>query len=209
MLWIVFLPLLLRAVQSICPSECVCSLDDRGRRQVVCTKGGMVVPLPISMIDPAVEVLKITAPDDSQNSLTIGPIFQQFSRIEEIHIVKSNIPAIGKHSFWGVTNLKVLNLSHNNISQVFDSNFRGLVQLTELYLDDNRIESIVSGTFRHLTELRVLSVAKNRITKLAPRQFLSLAKLHHLDLSGNAIEELAPDVFKDVQVITEEGAHKI
>ncbi|KAJ4441842.1 hypothetical protein ANN_11701 [Periplaneta americana] len=182
-----------------CPRDCSCFLDIRGRRQVTCARGGMTDPIPIHSMDQQVEVLLITAPPDFPNVLTIGPIFQQFNRLEELHIVRSNIPAIGRHSFWGVPTLQKLNLTQNNISHVLDYNFRGLANLLELHLDDNRIESMPSGTFRHLQELRVLSLARNRITELVPRLFLMLGKLHELDLSGNRLMELNPEVFKDVQ----------
>lgn len=148
-----------------------------------------------------VEVLRISAPPDAPNALTIGPIFQQFSHLEELHIVRSNIPAIGRHSFWGVPTLKVLNLTQNNISHVLEHNFRGLANLLELHLDDNRIESMPSETFRHLQELKVLSLARNRIHELVPRLFLMLGKLHELDLSGNPLMDLNPEVFKDVQAL--------
>ena len=183
-----------------CPHDCTCFLDNRGRRQVTCARGGMTNPIPIHSMDPQVEVIQITAPPDSPNALTIGPIFQQFSRLEELHIVRSNIPSIGRYSFWGVQTLQKLNLTQNNISHVLDYNFRGLANLLELHLDDNRIESMPSGTFRHLHELRVLSLARNRITELVPRLFLMLGKLHQLDLSDNRLMELNPEVFKDVQV---------
>lgn len=167
---------------------------------MTCARGGMTNPIPINSMDQQVEVIQITAPHESPNSLTIGPIFQQFSRLEELHIVRSNIPSIGRYSFWGVPTLQKLNLTQNNISHVLDYNFRGLANLLELHLDDNRIESMPSGTFRHLHELRVLSLARNRITELVPRLFLMLGKLHQLDLSNNRLMELNPEVFKDVQV---------
>lgn len=148
-----------------------------------------------------VEVLKITAPPDALNALTIGPIFQPFTQLEELHITRSNVPAVGKHSFWGVPSLKILNLSQNNISHIAEHNFRGLVHLVELYLDDNRIESMPSETFRYLPELRRLSLARNRIHELVPRLFLMLGKLHSLTLSGNPLSELNPEVFKDVQAL--------
>lgn len=40
--------------QSVCPEGCDCTLDDRGRRQVVCAGGGMTDPIPINHMDPAV-----------------------------------------------------------------------------------------------------------------------------------------------------------
>nr|CAD7203499.1 unnamed protein product [Timema douglasi] len=185
---------------SVCPLDCACALDHRGRRQVVCSKGGMSDPIPIQSMDHQMEVLRISAPKDHSNSLTIGPIFHGFSQLEELHIVRSNVPAIGKHSFWGVPSLLILNLTQNNITHVLDYNFRGLANLVELHLDDNRIESMPSGTFRYLQELRVLSLARNRIKELVPRLFLMLGKLHELDLSGNRLlMELNPEVFKDIQ----------
>ncbi|XP_066996203.2 carboxypeptidase N subunit 2-like [Anabrus simplex] len=184
---------------TLCPQWCQCGLELRGHHQVFCSQGAMVDPIPIMAMDQQVEILIISAPESNPNFLTIGPIFQKFKRLEELHITDSNIPAIGRHSFWGVPTLQVLNLTRNNISHVLDYNFRGLANLLKLHLDDNRIESMPSGTFRYLQELRVLTLARNRISELVPRLFLMLGKLHELDLSGNQINELNPEVFKDIQ----------
>ena len=150
-----------------CPNQCDCPRDDRGRRTTQCLQGLMVDPIPISQMDRQSQIIIISAPDDFPNHLTIGPIFQQFTKLEELHIVESNVPAIGKHSFWGVPTLLTLNLTRNNISNVLEYNFRGLANLVKLHLDDNRIESMPSGTFRHVPELRVLTLSKNRITSRA------------------------------------------
>ncbi|BES89540.1 LRR_TYP [Nesidiocoris tenuis] len=184
---------------SLCPTDCHCGLDARGRRQVICAKGGLDGAIPVNEMDTTTEVLKITAPLDNENSLTIGPIFHEFQKLTELQITYSNVPAIGKHSFWGVPSLKHLNLTNNNISQVLEYNFRGLVNLLELHLDYNRIESMGSGTFHHLPELRTLTLSHNRLKHLSPRLFLMLGKLRTLDLSFNDLEHLDPDVFKDVQ----------
>ncbi|KAF6214153.1 hypothetical protein GE061_008892 [Apolygus lucorum] len=184
---------------SLCPTDCWCGLDSRGRRQVICAKGGMEGAIPVAQMDLHTEILKITAPIDNENSLTIGPIFHEFQQLSDLQITYSNVPAIGKHSFWGVPSLKHLNLTNNNISQVLEYNFRGLVNLLELHLDHNRIESMGSGTFHHLPELRTLTLSYNRLKHLSPRLFLMLGKLRTLDLSYNELEHLDPEVFKDVQ----------
>lgn len=199
-LTIVTITCIIQILSAICPEQCYCNLDDSGRRQVVCTQGGMHSPIPINNMDSQTEVIIISAPDNNENDLTIGPIFGQFKGLEEINIVKSNVPAIGKHSFWGVPSIKKLNLTHNNISNIYDHNFIGMANLLELHLSDNRIDSLTSATFRHLSELRFLSLARNRISELVPRLFLKLGKLKELDLSGNPLRELTPEVFKDVQV---------
>ncbi|CAH1991500.1 unnamed protein product [Acanthoscelides obtectus] len=183
----------------MCPTKCTCYLDQKGRRAVLCKEGGLVGPLNLNNVSLDTEVIKITAPDDNMNELTMSPVFQSYKKLEEIHITKSNVPQLGMHFFWGLTKLDVLNLSQNNITQPLDHNFRGLSKLKELYLDDNRIISLPSGTFRFLHELKVLSIQRNRIEELTPRIFLEVAKLRVLKLSGNHLRELNPEVFKDVQ----------
>lgn len=191
-----------RSVLANCPEECVCGLDVQGRNGVFCLLGNMT-SIPVGQMDLKTQVVIVSAPnDDSMNFLTIGPIFTQpkpFTKLEELHIVRSNVPSIGQHSLWGLKNLKVLNLTHNNLSSVVDSNFRGLVNLRKLHLDHNRIEEMPSETFRYLTELEYLSLKDNMIPILVPRLFRMLAKLSELNLSDNPLVELNPEVFKDIQ----------
>ncbi|XP_018569159.1 leucine-rich repeat-containing protein 15-like [Anoplophora glabripennis] len=183
----------------LCPTKCTCYLDQKGRTSVLCKEGGMVGPLNLNNVSLDTEVIKIIAPEDNMNELTMSPVFQSYKNLEEIHITKSNVPQLGMHFFWGLDRLDVLNLTQNNITQPLDHNFRGLSRLKELYLDDNRIISLPSGTFRHLRELKVLSVQRNRIEELTPRIFLEIGKLKVLKLSGNNLKVLNPEVFKDVQ----------
>ncbi|XP_030749480.1 toll-like receptor 7 isoform X2 [Sitophilus oryzae] len=184
---------------SSCPTKCSCYLDIKGRRVVLCKDGGLTGPLDLNGFGYDTEIIKITAPDDNTNLLTMSPAFQRYTKLEEIHVTKSNIPQLGMHFFFGLTKLDVLNLSQNNITQPLDHNFRGLDKLKELYLDDNRIQSLPSGTFRYLHELKVLSIQRNRIRELANRIFLEIGKLKVLKLSGNNLRELNPEVFRDVQ----------
>ena len=191
---------LTRLLSALCPLECVCELDLKGRRKVLCPHGGMSGLIPISEINTNTEVLEISAPSNNQNYLIIGPIFQQFKVLEQLSVTDSNIPNIGKQSFWSLKSLKILNLAHNNISELVDYNFQGLHNLEVLYLDDNRIEQLHSGTFRYLPNLQVLSLVNNLISDLVPRLLLNLGRLHTLNLSGNQLNELKVEVFKDVQV---------
>ncbi|XP_076270283.1 uncharacterized protein LOC143202565 [Rhynchophorus ferrugineus] len=184
---------------SSCPRGCSCYLDTKGRRVVQCKDGGMTGPLDLKGFGLDTEIIKITAPDDNTNLLTMSPAFQKYRNLEEIHITKSNIPQLGMHFFFGLNKLDVLNLAQNNITQPLDHNFRGLDKLKELYLDDNRIQSLPSGTFRFLHELKVLSIQRNRIKELANRIFLEIGKLKVLKLSGNNLRELNQEVFRDVQ----------
>lgn len=187
-------------VISICPSECSCYLDHKGRMAVSCAEGGLTGPITLENVNTSTEVLRITAPETNPNTLTMSPAFQQFLQLEEIHITRSQIPQLGQHFFWGLKKLDILNLSQNSILQPLDHNFRGLSNLKELYLDDNQISSLPSGTFRYLHSLKILSIQRNRIREMTPRIFLEIGRLRVLKLSGNNLGELNPDVFKDVQV---------
>ncbi|XP_059477072.1 platelet glycoprotein V-like [Neocloeon triangulifer] len=188
---------------STCPSMCVCTLDVSGRRQTTCDSGRMTLAIPASSLNPETEVLVITAPENEYNVLTIGPIFQSLKKLEELTISRSQVPAIGEHSFWGLKHLQKLDLTHNSIRQITDKNFRGLVELRSLHLDHNHIDSMPSNTFKHMVELRALTLSHNNIKELVPRVFLLLNKLHHLDLSYNPLGELYPEVFKDIMDLRE------
>lgn len=61
--------------------------------------------IPVQDFDSRVEVIVIRGP---KNTLTIGPIFQQFKKLQILRIIDSNIPAIGIHSFWGIKSLRIL-----------------------------------------------------------------------------------------------------
>ncbi|XP_068225723.1 LOW QUALITY PROTEIN: platelet glycoprotein V-like [Palaemon carinicauda] len=181
-----------------CPRECRCSLDERGRQSVRCEEGGMSDPLPVMDMGEETEVLVISAPHYNPNTLTLGPIFKGLRQLEEIHITRSKIPALGAHSFWGLHKLHVLNLTRNHISALMDTNFRGADALRHLDLSLNRIQSAPSAVFRHVRHIRTLSLANNMVPELMPRVFFGLARLERLDLSFNPLRDLQPERFTDV-----------
>ncbi|KRT84202.1 hypothetical protein AMK59_2608, partial [Oryctes borbonicus] len=165
-------------------------------------QGGLNGTLSLDGMDVSMEVLRITAPEDNLNALTMNPTIQAYKKLEEVHITRSNIPNLGTHFFWGLNKLEILNLSQNNITQPLDHNFRGLYNLRELYLDDNKIYSLPSGTFRYLTNLVILSIQRNRMHEMMPRVFQQLEKLKVLKLSGNSLVKLNPEIFKDIEALT-------
>ena len=70
-----------------CPEQwCACGLDSKGRMEVKCSEGRMR-DVPVMMINPSVEVIKIVPPADQKNHLTIGGFFRKFKKLEELHIV--------------------------------------------------------------------------------------------------------------------------
>lgn len=193
------------AARFFCPQECECSkvkdVNGNAPLKVLCKNGDMHI-VPVDMLDPHSEILIISPPKERPNFLTIGPILTQpapFVHLLELRITNSNIPTIGQYSFWGLHNLRIIDLSYNNLTSVVTDNFRGLINLTDLHLDHNSIDVMPSETFKHLPELRKLTLSYNQITTLAPRLFRMLLRLTYLDMSENPIEDLNPEVFKDIQ----------
>jgi Leucine-rich repeat (LRR) protein len=132
---------------SKCPHDCYCDLDPSGRYYTECNEPGMSKFNEYSF-DPKMEVIIIRNP---KNSLSIGPLFSRFKKLETLVIVGANVPDIGEKSFWGVRSLRTLDLSSNNLTQIKVMNFYDLNNLTELNLSGNKLTQITSGTFSFLT----------------------------------------------------------
>lgn len=186
-----------RLTASSCPSECVCDYQDSQKR-VTCDRGGMS-RIPMEIIDTDVQILVITAPKDNPNDLSLGRIFQNHRNLEEIHITRSNIPAIGDSSFWPGKMLRVLNLSHNNITLLKGTDFYILSKLQVLNLSHNNIAATPSAPFIHLSNLKGLSLAHNKLQTLVPRFFYQLPNLEFLDLTGNPLGAIDPENLKDLR----------
>lgn len=187
-----------------CPRECKCLYvfdPDSGPVWCVACQRGDMHSIPMHSIDIDIVQLLITPPEGQENHLTIGPIFTHpypYTNLKEIRIIHSNVPSIGKNSFWGLHKLKKLNLKYNNLTSIGMDNFRGLLNLTDLNLSHNRIMIMPSETFWHCTALKRLNLSYNRIPALMPRVFRMLGHLTTLDLSGNPLTDLNPEVFGDI-----------
>lgn len=73
-----------------CPTpQCYCGLDPRHRREVACSSGNLD-DIPVSRMSPNIEVIRIVAPHDRPNHLTIGRFFRQFRKLQELHIVRKH-----------------------------------------------------------------------------------------------------------------------
>lgn len=116
---------------TMCPDECSCNTDIKGRSQIHCSKFNFywntfelnfptvrvhqidfslyfpegLKTIPVQSLDPKIQVLIISS---SRSPLTISPIFIPFTKLEVLQINDASIQSIGVHSFWGVQSLRVL-----------------------------------------------------------------------------------------------------
>ncbi|XP_077546697.1 uncharacterized protein LOC144159215 [Haemaphysalis longicornis] len=188
-----------------CPTSCMCQVSDRGK-VVTCDLGGLQV-IPVHEIDDDIHVLRITAPAEQPNELTIEGMFTRFTALEEVQITRSNVQAIGNSSFSPENRLQVLDLSHNNISALQDSDFLDLSELRLLNVSHNQIAQVSSSEspFRFLANLTTLDLSENRLEALTPGFFDGLQRLQRLDLGGNPLMSLDPDSLKDLGPLRELG----
>lgn len=63
------------------------------------------------------------------NILTIGPNFKYFRLLKVLVITDSQVPNMGTRTLWGLSGLRVLDLSRNRLTAVVDKNFDGLYSL--------------------------------------------------------------------------------
>ena len=61
-----------------------------------------------------------------QNKLSLGPNFKYFRLLKALVIRDSQVPNIGIRTLWGLSGLRLLDLSRNRLTNVIDKNFDGL-----------------------------------------------------------------------------------
>lgn len=141
--------------------------------------------------------------------MTLSRIFTNMTYLEEVHITRSRLPAIGEATFCSLqcnpfcgSQLRLLDLSQNNINSLVQTNFKCLDLLEILDLSDNNLStSLPSAPFVYLRNLRKLSLAKNKIREIVPLMFHSLNLLEELDLSENELTKLSHNDLRNLPKI--------
>lgn len=88
------------------------------------------------------------------------------------------VPNIGQRTMYGLSGLRVLDLSYNRLTNVVEQNFDGLYSLKHLCLANNHIKSMVSAAFRHVQMLETLSLKNNQLT--GKKKVLTCIFIFHL-----------------------------
>nr|CAI5842150.1 unnamed protein product [Callosobruchus analis] len=119
---------------------------------------------------------------------------------EVIDLSYNLISELGSNVFLeiGLTNLKLLNLSHNKIGHIHLSGFEGLGNLRTLDLSYNTLHYFNERWFAALASIQELYLRGNNLKSINQEPRLNLQRLRILDISKCAIESLHPDVFQYV-----------
>ena len=72
------------------------------------------------------DTFQCPATERHQNKLSLGPNFKYFRLLKALVITDSQVPNIGIRTLWGLSGLRILDLSRNRLTNVIDKNFDGL-----------------------------------------------------------------------------------
>ncbi|XP_057553725.1 toll-like receptor 3 isoform X2 [Hippopotamus amphibius kiboko] len=152
----------------------------------------------------------LTMLDLSHNSLSVigNDSFAWLPHLEYLFLEYNNIEHLSSRSFYGLSNVRYLNLRHSftkqstslaSLPKIDDFSFQWLKCLEDLNMEDNNFAGIKSNTFTGLTRLRYLSLSNSfsSLRTLTNETFLSLAgsPLLILNLTRNKISKIESGAF--------------
>ena len=115
-------------------------------------------------------------------------IFKNLTNLETLNLRSINgcdkIP-LNDQLFYGLINLKQLDLSYNSINHLNANVFKHLVNLIELDLSECELTSVDLNAFRGLSKLESLDLLQNRIEEMSEEHFKDLVNLKKLNLDQN------------------------
>ncbi|KAM7111553.1 toll-like receptor 3 isoform 1-T3 [Molossus nigricans] len=146
----------------------------------------------------------------SSNTLSVigNDSFAWLPHLEYLFLENNNIGHLSSRSFYGLFNVRYLNLRHSFTKQsnsrgllpkIDDFSFQWLTHLEYLNMDDNNLPGIKSDTFTGLVQLQYLSLSNSfsSLRTLANETFVSLARspLLVLNLTKNKISKIESGAF--------------
>lgn len=101
-------------------------------------------------------------------------------------------------TFFNLTSLQSLDLSHNKVKLIEQEPFRTLIALEVLNLSANAIDIINPDSFSGLSALKSLDLTENNLNNINDKVLLPLVALQHLNLSRNRLEVLNEACFSSL-----------
>ncbi|CAG2114322.1 unnamed protein product, partial [Medioppia subpectinata] len=160
-----------------CPKQCVCSL------QLSIYSGELVQAVNCSF--QSMNSMPKSIPLDTESlGLTYNLIedlyekFPAFDRLQELYLSHNQINHLGRgQTFYNLTHLKLLDISHNKFRTLFADVFRGLKRLEVLDLSNGHIKYIDEHAFDGLEMLKELNIENNQLSSIYLELFQSILNL--------------------------------
>jgi Leucine-rich repeat (LRR) protein len=170
--------------------------------------------IPFEVFDPNVnipnvnwwEMVDITSLDASNNNLSENSFIDQqhnlslLSYLNTLKFSNNNFTCI-PDSLFGLSNLKILDMSCNKLSRLNGKQLKSLCSLVELDLSKNHLLNIPEE-IKYLTYIEILKLSSNKLISL-PNGIGSLYRMKKLYIDNNSISKLQPDIFASLPSLEE------
>ena len=121
--------------------------------------------------------------------------FAGLSNLNALHLYRNRLTKLDKTLFSGLSSLEWLHLGWNRLSEVDKTLFSGLSGLERLDLNSNHLSGVDKTLFAGLSNLEWLSLGHNHLTKLDKTLFSGLSSLEQLYLDNNRFSRLDKTLF--------------
>lgn len=175
----------------ICPKNCTC-LEREG--YVECWDA---LPRPYVLFFP-LQTRRIILHFDITH---FYPLFFLLDYLVDLILSETDLDFLQKNIFWGLGNLKKLNVSNNNLTHIPDFIFSSLGMLGVLDLSNNHLKNITSNSFAGLLNLKELYMKCTHLETIEEDLFSHLGHLQKLDLSNSGITTVKDGAFNGLQYL--------
>ena len=141
----------------------------------------------------------------SRNMLIIIIIILPFCFLSlQLYLKYNKLNNLDQQTFYGMDQLRVLDLCHNNLSTISDETFKFLSNVTVLRLSNN---SLTMHDFfpllRNMESLQVLDLGHNQIKAINGSSFQRLGGLTSVSLQRNKMKVIPAGLFSDLEKLEE------
>lgn len=123
-------------------------------------------------------------------------LFETLPQLVQLVVEKSQLKALAKPDFRGMTLLTEIKIDQNNISEIEEGVFDEVPQLVYLSLAYNNILSLPSRAFAMLTNLKTLVLSGNHLLKFTASQLPRRNVIIDLQLQENQLEFIESKLFR-------------
>jgi hypothetical protein len=115
--------------------------------------------------------------------------------LNTVVVSDNGIKLLHPEVFWGLLDLRHLDVHNNTIDHIHPNTFRNNPRLSKLDLSCNRLKHL-HQVFRYTEELKFLNLSSNNFTYEDLAFFLPITTLQILDLSNNEIDTVREEIFE-------------
>jgi Leucine-rich repeat (LRR) protein len=130
-----------------------------------------------------------------------------FSKLEDFHVLHSNLSHIQRNDFRHMKNLKQISISYNNIERIPEDTFVDVLKLETLMLSHNKIKSLPSNVFRTLDNLQAIYLNNNELTEISHLLFKFNTKLIEIHLQQNDLKFVSKNITESLRNLNQISLH--